>query len=49
MAEKVAMMDADKDGCVTRAEFRDARRHTKRGPRPEMPARPEMPEAPVAE
>lgn len=49
MAEKVAMMDADKDGCVTRAEFREARRQMKRGPRPEMPAQPEMPEAPVAE
>ena len=49
MAEKVAMMDADKDGCVTRAEFREARRQMKRGPRPEMPAQPEMPQAPVME
>ena len=33
MAEKVAMMDADKNGCVTREEFRDARRQMKRDAR----------------
>ena len=42
MAEKAPMMDADHDGCITPAEFDIARKHMKRGPRPEMPSEPEM-------
>lgn len=44
MAEKVPMMDADQDGCVTRAEFRAARKAMKRGPKPAAP----VADAPVA-
>lgn len=43
LAEKVPMMDTDANGCVSREEFKAARKHMKHGPRPEMPA-PEMAE-----
>ncbi len=54
MAEKVAAMDTNADGCVTREEFKAARKHMKRAPQevaeqpvaaesaPEMPETPEM-------
>lgn len=32
MAEKVAMMDTNADGCVTREEFKAAHKHMKRAP-----------------
>ena len=35
MAEKMPMMDANQDGCVTKAEFKAAKKHMRRGPRPE--------------
>ena len=38
MAEMVPMMDTDANGCVTREEFRAARKHMKRAPQPEAPA-----------
>ena len=38
LAEKVPMMDTDANGCVTREEFRAARKAMKRGPQPEAPA-----------
>lgn len=38
LAEMVPMMDTDANGCVSREEFKAARKHMKRGPRPEMPA-----------
>ena len=43
LAEMVPMMDTDANGCVSREEFKAARKHMKRGPRPEVPA-PEMAE-----
>ena len=48
LAEMVPMMDTDANGCVSREEFRAARKHMKRGPKPEMPA-PEMPAPEMAE
>lgn len=51
MAEKVAMMDKNGDGCVDKAEFKIAKKHRrgfdKRGPKPEMPQPAPMPEAPA--
>ena len=51
MAEKVAMMDKNGDGCVDKAEFKMAKKHRrgfdKRGPKPEMPQPAPMPEAPA--
>ena len=41
MAEKMPMMDENQDGCVPKAEFKAAKKHMRRGPRPE--------EAPVEE
>ena len=52
MAEKVAMMDTNADGCVTREEFKAARKHKKRAPQgvAEQPVTAEptsgMPESP---
>ncbi len=47
LAEKVPMMDVDNDGCVTKMEYKAARKHMKRrAPRPD--AAPEMP-APAPE
>lgn len=48
LAEMVPMMDTDANGCVSRKEFKAARKHMKRGSRPEMPA-PEMPAPEMAE
>jgi len=48
LAEMVPMMDTDANGCVTREEFKAARKHLKRAPQPEMPA-PEMPAPEMAE
>ncbi|MBQ2844929.1 MAG: hypothetical protein IJE79_02860 [Alphaproteobacteria bacterium] len=49
MAEKVAMMDKNGDGCVDKAEFKMAKKHRrgfdKRGPKPEMPQPAPMPDA----
>ena len=49
MAEKVAMMDKNGDGCVDKAEFKMAKKHrrgfNKRGPKPEMPQPVPMPDA----
>ncbi len=42
MAEMIPMMDTDANGCVTREEFKAARKHHKRTPRPEMPEQPAM-------
>ena len=45
LQQMVPMMDTDADGCVTREEFRAARKMMKRAPQPEAPAEaaPEMP------
>ena len=42
MANMVPMMDTDANGCVTREEFKAARKHHRRAPRPEMPEQPAM-------
>ena len=45
MEKMVPVMDANKDGCVSREEFRAMRKHKKHEHRPEMPApAPEMAE-----
>ena len=49
MAEIVPMMDADANGCVSREEFRMARKHMKRGPRNSMPAEMPVPAPQMAE
>ena len=51
LAEMVPMMDTDANGCVTREEFKAARKHLKRAPQPEAPAEiaPEMPAPEMAE
>lgn len=46
LAEMVPMMDTDANGCVSREEFKAARKQMKHGPRPEEA--PEMP-APAPE
>lgn len=46
MAEMVPMMDANNDGCVSKDEFKAARKHMRRGPRPEMPVEPAVPAEP---
>ncbi len=51
MAQMVPMMDVDNDGCVTRGEFKAAKKQMKHKNRParrNRPARPEMP-APAPE
>lgn len=49
MAEKVAMMDKNGDGCVDKAEFKMAKKHRrgfdKRDAKPEMPQPAPMPDA----
>lgn len=49
MAEKVAMMDKNGDGCVDKAEFKMAKKHRrgfdKRDVKPEMPQPAPMPDA----
>lgn len=42
MAEMAPMMDADKDGCISKQEFKAARKHMREHNRPDVPAEPEM-------
>lgn len=43
LAEMAPMMDINHDGCVSKEEFKVAKKHMRRDARPEMPAEPEMP------
>ena len=39
----IPMMDVDQDGCVTKEEFKAARKHMRHNAQPVAPAEPEMP------